>query len=148
MSYRDRLIQILTIKGVLIKPDTLKYTESELKKSSKIILNTTAFNFGKVKKGQVITTIIPIRNGGKDTLKILSYQMACQCIQVEILKQKRDKTITEINSVPPGKKAVLKIRYTVSNDLGLNTNIVTLFLNDKKNPRTVISLTAEIINKE
>lgn len=144
VSYKGNVVKMLTIKGVVIKPDTTKYSEADLKKSAKIALEKNAHHFGKVERGQKVMTRINIKNAGKDSLSITSFQSACSCITPKLMMEKKDKTTIEVKNVPPGKTYFLEIVYFASGD-GMNTDIVTLTTNDKATPRTEIKLSAEVV---
>ncbi len=144
VSYKGSVVKMLTIKGIVIKPDTTKYSEAELKKSAKIELEKNAHNFGKVERGQRVLTRINVKNTGKDSLSILSFQSACSCITPKLMMEKKDKTTIEVKNVPPGKTYFIELVYFASGD-GKNTDIVTLTTNDKANPRTEIKLSAEVV---
>jgi archaellum component FlaG (FlaF/FlaG flagellin family) len=144
VSYQGNVVKMLAIKGIVVKPDTTKYTEAELKKSAKITPEKTSHNFGKVERGQKVLTKINIKNTGKDSLTILSSQAACSCITPKLMMDKKDKTSIEVKNIPPGKTAYLELVYFASAD-GLNSDILTLTTNDKANPRTAITLSAEVV---
>jgi len=138
-------VKMLTIKGVVVKPDTTKYTEAELKKSAKISLEKTAHNFGKVERGQKVLTKINLKNSGKDSLSIISSQAACSCITAKLMMEKKDKTSIEVKNIPPGKSGYLELVYFASAD-GNNADILTLTTNDKSSPKTAITLSAEVVS--
>jgi hypothetical protein len=144
VSYKGNVAKILTIKGVVVKPDTTKYSDAAIKKSARLVLDKTNHNFGKVERGQRVITRIDLKNTGKDTLKILSYQSACSCITPKLMMERKDKTTFEVKDVPPGKSAFLEIVYFASAD-GKNNDIVTLTTNDLSKPRTALSMSAEIV---
>ena len=72
--YKGTVLKVLNIKGVVVKEDTTKYTAAQLKKSPVLQLSKTAHNFGKVERGQRVIAKIDLKNTGKDTLKINSFQ--------------------------------------------------------------------------
>jgi hypothetical protein len=145
VSYQGAVVKMLGIKGVVIKPDTTKFTEAELKKSPKIFLDKNSYHFGKVERGQKVMTKIFIKNNGKDSLTILGGQAACSCITYKLMMDnKKDKTSIEVKNIPPGKTYYVELVYIASGD-GLNTDILTLTTNDKTNPRTAITLSADVV---
>lgn len=145
VSYKGAVVKMLIIKGVVIKPDTMKYTEAELKKSAKISLEKNSHNFGKVERGEKVSTKILVKNTGKDSLSLTSHQAACSCITAKLIMEKKDKTTIEVKNIPPGKSGFIELVYFASAD-GLNTDIVTLYTSDLASPRTAITLTAEVVN--
>jgi hypothetical protein len=144
VMYKGNLIKVLTISMVVIKADTTKYTEVQLKTSSKISLEKNSYNFGKIEKGLVMTKI-PVKNSGKDSLSFLSSYSACNCISYKLMMEnKKTKMASEVKSLPAGKSGYLELIYNPSAE-GVNTNIITLVTNDKANPRTAITLSAEVV---
>jgi len=145
VSYKGSVVKMLVIKGIVIKPDTLKYTDAELKRSAKMNLEKTVYNYGKVERGEKVSTKIAVKNTGKDSLSILSYQAACSCITAKLIMEKKDKTTIEVKNIPPGKSGFIEFVYFATAD-GLNTDIVTLTTNDLSNVRVSVALSAEVVN--
>ncbi|HVD99581.1 MAG TPA: DUF1573 domain-containing protein [Cytophagaceae bacterium] len=144
VSYKGAVVKMLTIKGVVVKPDTTKFSDTEIKKSAHISLEKNSHNFGKVERGQKVLAKINIKNTGKDSLFILSGQAACSCITYKLMMEKKDKTTMEVKNVPPGKTYFLELVYFASSD-GPNTDIITFTTNDKATPRTEVKLSAEVV---
>ncbi len=145
VTYQGTTVKVLTIYMVVVKADTTKYTEAQLKISSKISLEKNSYNFGKVEKGQKVMTKIVVKNSGKDSLSILSSQVACSCISFKLMMDnKKTKTAAEVKSIPAGKSGFIELVFT-PNAEGLNTNIITLSTNDKTKPSTPITLTALVV---
>ncbi|MCU0429733.1 MAG: DUF1573 domain-containing protein [Cytophagaceae bacterium] len=145
VSYKGGVVKMLTIKGVVIKPDTAKVTEAEKKKSPIFWAEKTSHHFGKVERGQKVVTRITVKNNGKDSLEIINAQAACSCITYKLMMEKKDKTTYEVKNVPPGKTAFLEFVYYPTGD-GLNTDVITFQTNDKTQRRKALSMTAEVVN--
>jgi hypothetical protein len=58
--------------------------------------------------------------------------------------EKKDKTTYEVKNIPPGKSGLLELVYFATSD-GISTDILTLTTNDKANPRTAITVSAEVV---
>ncbi len=146
VSYQGNVVKMLGIKGIVIKPDTAtKYSEADLKKSPKIVLEKNSYHFGKVERGQKVSTKIVVKNTGKDSLSIISSQAACSCITSKLMMDnKKEKTSIEVKNIPPGKSGYIELIYFASGD-GLNTDITTITTNDKATPRTPITLSADVV---
>ncbi|MCS6824599.1 MAG: DUF1573 domain-containing protein [Cytophagaceae bacterium] len=144
VSYNGSVVKMLTIKGIVVKPDTTKYSEADIKKSAKIALEKTAHNFGKVERGQKVLTKIVVKNIGKDTLKILNGQSACSCITYKLMMNKKDNTSYEVKDVPPGKTAFLELVYSAQGD-GKNSDVITFTTNDLSTRRVAVTLSAEVV---
>jgi hypothetical protein len=129
--------KILYIKGIVDpKPTAEKvvYTEDQIKKSPKAILDKTTLNFGKAERGQKVINKFNIKNGGKTPLLLISGKSACGCITYKLDKE----------NILPGKTGVLEVTYAPTMD-GKNTDVLTLITNDLVNPKTQITLQAEIV---
>jgi len=128
--------KMLQIKGI-VEPKVatpITYTPEELKKSPKFNLDNTSYNFGKVERGQKVTTKFKIKNSGKSPLKINSSKSACSCITY--------KPLTE--DIAPGKSAILEVTYGPNSD-GKNTDIMVLSTNDLNTPVTKFTLSADVV---
>jgi hypothetical protein len=128
--------KILYIKGIVDPKVTEKpvYTADELKKSPKITLDKTSYNFGKAERGQKVIYKFNVKNTGKTPLLITAGKAACGCVTYKLDKE----------SVLPGKTGVLEVTYSPSMD-GKNADVLTLMTNDLNNPKTQITLQAEVV---
>ena len=140
--YKDQVAKMLNIKGI-VEPKTAEvtHTEAELKKSSKLVLEKSTVNFGKIERGQKGLYSVKITNQGKDTLFIQKSQAACSCASYKLVKEK---SAEEIKYVLAGKSAVLQITYSPAAD-GYNRDILALYSNDINTPRTSITLESDVV---
>lgn len=139
----NQTVGILYIKGIVLAkaaPDTLT-TEKQLKASSNVTVDRSAYNFGKVEKGQKVLTSFTVKNSGKDTLKFNSVQAACSCINYKLFKEKSTETVEYIL---PGKSATMEITYYPSG-VGKARDIFTIFSNSKVTPRLSVTLEADVV---
>jgi len=147
----NNILKVLTIKGIVIKkeevqtsPNTAtdkKASKAANKKEPKISLDKKDYFFGKIEKGQMVTTKFTVKNIGKDTLKINSVQAACNCINHKLVSGKDNAAVT---FVLPGKSATLELTYNPQSK-GKARDVVTLFTNDPSNKRVPIALTADVV---
>ncbi len=136
-------VGVLYIRGIVIAkpaPDTTT-TEKQLKAAPQLTIDRNAYNFGKVEKGQKVLTSFTVKNAGKDTLKFVSVQAACSCINYKLYKEKSTETVEYIL---PGKSASLEITYYPSGT-GKSRDIFTIFTNSKATPRVSVTLEAEVV---
>jgi hypothetical protein len=128
--------KVLYIKGIVDPKQTEKpvYTEDQLKKSPKALLDKLTYNFGKVERGQKVPYKFTIKNAGKTPLMITAGKSACACITYKLDKE----------SILPGKTGVLEVTYAPVMD-GKNSDVLTLITNDLNNPKTQITLQAEVV---
>lgn len=145
VSYQGAVVKMLTIKGVVIKPDTAKVSEAQKKKSPLFWAEKTTHQFGKVERGQKVVTKIVVKNNGKDSLEIVNAQAACSCLTYKLMMEKKDKTTLEVKNVPPGKTAFLEFVYYPTGD-GKNADVITFQTNDVTQPRKAFVMSAEVVN--
>jgi hypothetical protein len=128
--------KVLYIKGIVDPKPTEKpvYTEDQLKKSPKATVDKTTYNFGKVERGQKVTYKFNIKNTGKTPLLLTSGKSACGCITHKLDKE----------NILPGKTGVLEVTYAPVMD-GKNSDVLTLITNDLNNPKTQLTMQAEVV---
>lgn len=139
--YKDDLVKMLTIKGIVDNFTVVTPTNEQLKTSSKIVVEKTALNIGKVERGQKGLYSVKVTNAGKDTLFIRDGKVACNCITYKLFKEK---TTDVVSYILPGKSARLEFTYAPTGD-GYNRDVITLITNDVASPRLAISLDATVV---
>ena len=150
VSQKGTPYKTLTIKGIVIKKEEKPtLSEAQLKKASRADIDKTDHGFGKIERGQMVTYKFDIKNTGKDTLKIISYNSACNCIKYKLINVKDQ---AEEKYVLPGKTVHLELNYSPYFPTTLSDNrlmdLITLFTNDPKNPKIELSLQSEIVEKK
>lgn len=127
--------KVLYIKGVVDpKKEKPTFTADQLKVSPKFSVDKSSHNFGKLEKGQKVTTKFIIKNTGKSPLTINSVNSACNCITHTLSAE----------SIPSGKTATMEITYSPFY-IGSNTDVLTIVTNDLNKNRHVISLTGDVV---
>jgi hypothetical protein len=141
--YKDQVAKMLTIKGI-VEPvvPAVTYTDVQLKKSPKIVLEKSTVNFGKIERGQKGVYSVKVTNSGKDTLFITKAQAACSCVLHKLVKD--SKSTDEVQFILPNKSALLQLTYSPAAD-GLNRDVFTLYTNDLNNKRVSIVLESEVV---
>jgi hypothetical protein len=93
----------------------------------------TAFNFGEVKEGEVITHDFHFRNTGTAPLLITNASSTCGC------------TIPEYPKTPiqPDSAGVVQVAFNTLNRTGAQTKEVTIFANTIPN-QTILTLTGRV----
>lgn len=146
VSQQEVVYKILTIKGVVIKKsDKILEPIPTSKKIPALVMETKTHYFGKIEKGKPVSYRFPLKNIGKDTLKIIHDYSACQCFSYKLLNPK-DLAIT--NYVLPGKTVLLEVNYNpavfVNYADSKTSDILTFFTNDPKNSKIELNLSAEV----
>lgn len=127
--------KVLYIRGTVVKPEEKPvYTAEQLAVSPIITVDKVAHSFGKVERGQKVSTKFVVKNTGKSTLKITEFTSVCNCIVSEL-------SVPEIKA---GKSATLKVTYTPtgSNDV---TDVLTIKSNDITKSPFKINLKAVVV---
>jgi len=127
--------QTLFIKGVVeVKPAAPAPSKAQLENSPKINLASTSFDFGKVEKGQKVTTKFTLKNTGKEDLNVSKIQSSCNCVVYKMAPA----------VVKPGQSAKLELTYSPQ---VLNNRIetVTLVSNDITGSPATITLKANVV---
>ncbi|MCB0749544.1 MAG: DUF1573 domain-containing protein, partial [Ignavibacteriae bacterium] len=91
-------------------------------------------NFGNVKEGEVLHTVIEVSNSGLDDLEIKDVKSSCGCTAA----------LMSSKVLKPNEKADLKIDFNTKNLNGQIARTVTLYSNDLKNPTRVITIIANV----
>lgn len=97
--------------------------------------DTLDSDFGTVKQGQVITQKFTIANKGDAPLRIEKVQFSMPGMKVKVKQE-----------IPPGQSADMKIEWDTSRFTQLVKGQALLFLNDKKQPKVVLTLTGTVIS--
>ncbi|MFN8415364.1 MAG: DUF1573 domain-containing protein [Cytophagaceae bacterium] len=139
--YKDDLVKMLTIKGIVDNYVAPVPTADQIKTSSKIVLEKNNLNIGKVERGQKGLYSIKVTNQGKDTLFIKDGKVACNCISYKLYKEKSSDVITYIL---PGKSARLEFTYAPTAD-GYNRDVITLVTNDVAHERISLAMDATVV---
>ena len=94
----------------------------------KIGIDTTIYDFGKIKEGTEATHIFEITNKGDSILNILKVRSSCGCTAVLLTKKQ----------IAPGEKAKLKVSYNTKGRLGKFKKRVYLYSNDPSSPKLIL----------
>ncbi|WP_345223498.1 DUF1573 domain-containing protein [Hymenobacter koreensis] len=127
---------MLTIKGTVLTKDEMrpKYTEAELAKSPKMVLDRAAHDFGKFESGQTPTARFTVKNTGKSPLELTSVTSNCYCVSFK----------TAPKAIAPGQSATVELQYA-QRQLGQTTETVTLHSNDITGPDAKVTLKATVV---
>jgi hypothetical protein len=100
----------------------------------KIKFKETAWNFGKIKQGEVATHEFVFANEGDDTLTIEKVSTTCGCTAA----------LVSDRSIPPGKSGKIEVKFDSRGYSGQITKVVTVQSNDPKDPQRPLEIKAEI----
>lgn len=110
--------------------DFSKLTKKELKRAPQLYVSNQVLDMGNMKSGEVKTKTITIGNKGKQPLKIQRVETDCMCAILNNLPP-------EIN---PGEQFTISASFDSLYKKGLQRKGITLFTNDPKNPRFIVTV--------
>lgn len=90
-------------------------------------LGSENVEFGDVKLGTTVTSVMKVTNTGKEPLIIKSVVGSCGCTVPEYPKE----------PIAPGKTADIKVNYSVGSSAGAFSKAVTITSNDINASRTI-----------
>jgi hypothetical protein len=99
------------------------------------ITDATAFNFGDVYRGEIISQIFIIRNEGDAELKLTDFKSGCGC---EVTSWDK--------SIPAGKQGNAMLEVQTVSQSGEIEKIATLYTNDPDRPTIVFTLRANVLH--
>ena len=112
-------------------------TDDELANSPKISFNKIMNDFGKVKKGDAVSTKFIVKNEGAKDLIIYKMEPSCYCTKADI-----DKSI-----IKPGETSKINVTYdSRDRSQGPDTKTVSIYCNDPSNsvPSLIINTTVTL----
>ena len=100
----------------------------------KIKFKETAWDFGKIKQGDVASHEFVFANEGDDTLTIEKVSTTCGCTAA----------LVSDRSIPPGKSGKIEVKFDSRGYGGQITKVVYVQSNDPKDPQRPLEIKAEI----
>ncbi len=135
VSNASNATSTLYIKGMVKKKEAaVVYTEEQLKKSPKIIIEKQAMNLGKMEINQKVAAKFQIKNTGLSNLEILDAQSTCHCTTWQL----------SMPNIPPGGTGILNITYDPRTK-GKQTETVYITSNDLNNSSAKVTFEAEVL---
>lgn len=107
--------------------------ESTVETKSKIRLQTSLINLGKIKINSKIQKSFWIKNSGTELLKILDIKGSCSCTKAKINNK----------NIVAGEKAILSFVYNAPPNKGIATNTICI-RNNSGNPFCLVKIRAEM----
>lgn len=116
---------------VVLESDIIK--EANKQPETSLALSEPSFDFGKIKKGDVVEHIYEVTNTGKNPLIISNVQPTCGCTVPEYTK----------DPIMPGQKGKITLKFDSSNFDGVVHKAAQVYANVAKNP-IELTFTADI----
>jgi len=112
--------------------------KKRLANGPEIYLQSNQYNFGTVQSGTVVTGKLRIKNSGKGKLLIDRVETSAKYLTAEVNK----------NMIASGSVGEISIRFNSEKRIGKLTRTVTIYSNDPRNPREIITVFINIVAKE
>lgn len=127
---------ILFIKGVVVSKSDAKTSimPAEVENAPKLSLNKSAYDLGKLEKGQKAVAKISYKNTGKSDLLIQGVQTACNCVSLHGTPK----------ALKPGEQGTLELSYT-PRALNDRVEAVNIFSNDLASADSKVTLKALVV---
>lgn len=110
--------------------------ETKKQPETSLALSEPSFDFGKIKKGDVVEHIYEVTNTGKNPLIISSVQPTCGCTVPDFTK----------DPILPGQKGKITLKFNSANFDGVVHKAAQVYANVAKNP-IELTFTADIQSK-
>lgn len=107
--------------------------ETKKQPETSLALSEPSFDFGKIKKGDVVEHIYEVTNTGKNPLIISSVQPTCGCTVPDYTK----------DPILPGQKGIITLKFNSANFDGVVHKAAQVYANVAKNP-IELTFTADI----
>lgn len=133
-SNADEPMKVIRIQGVVDAIENIPVSPEELAKSPKMNLSKTQIKVGRVERNKPMTYEVRVKNSGKSPLVLQKWATACNCVSAELAG----------GELPAGETGTLKITYN-PNLTGSRIEILTLFSNDRNQPRQELRLEADVV---
>ena len=111
--------------------------EATAKKGPTLTFKSSIYDFGIIGPSTKNTAGFKFTNTGDEVLKITEIKSTCGCTVPKLAKKE----------YAPGESGVIKVEYKSKKEAKKDTQTVTVYSNDKQNPRITLTLKAEIILK-
>jgi hypothetical protein len=103
----------------------------------KVTVDRTNVDLGVIYNGAIKKARVVVKNGGKDTLKILGVYTSCGCTTV-----KQPKT-----TLTAGESDAVEVEFNSTGFRGKITKHITIQTNDPASPQVYIALVADVIDE-
>ncbi len=124
--------QVATQQAPVVS-ETSIIEETKKQPETSLALSEPSFDFGKIKKGDVVEHIYEVTNTGKNPLIISSVQPTCGCTVPDYTK----------DPILPGQKGKITLKFNSANFDGVVHKAAQVYANIAKNP-IELTFTADI----
>ena len=104
----------------------------------KIYSLETAYHFGDIVAGSVVTHDFEVVNNGDSELHIIKVSSTCGCTAAKPKKEK----------LQPNESTKIKVTFNSASRSGRQKKYINVFTNDKENSRYRLSITANVVSKD
>jgi hypothetical protein len=129
-----RLIVAAGLAAAVVFANGLCAAKTDAAAEARAVFGETAFDFGKVKQGDVLTHEFVFRNSGSEALVVQRVDTTCGCTAA----------LVSADKIGPGREGKIKVSMDTHGYAGRMTRYVYLFSNDAKDSRRELSVSADI----
>lgn len=127
------------IYSVLVLFILMVSIEAYSKTGSRIKIDTTSWDFGEVKEGQIAKKVFWVENMGDEDLVIEKVYTSCGCTEASVSS----------NQLAPQQRTALEVTYnSKGKEEGEDGQDIYVISNDPLSPRVQISIIAHIVNAD
>lgn len=111
-------------------------TPQQLKSAPKMDFDEEAFNFGTIKKGEIVKHVFNFKNSGKQTLIIRKMSSTCGCTASE----------PSAYEIPAGETGNIAVSFNSTGKIGKQFQTITLITNDPHKPTKLLRVIGSVNN--
>lgn len=117
-----------------IKENFSKLSPKEIEKAPKLVIPENSYEYGTIKKGDVIKHDFELRNEGKSNLLIRKVSSSCSC------------TVSDFKSktIKPGESENITATFNSAGKNGETHTTITIISNDPKNSKTILFMNGKV----
>ena len=111
-------------------------TQAELAEAPKMEIKEAIYDFGRIKRGEVVSNSFELTNTGQNPLEIRTHKTNCSCIKAEV----SGKTIRQ------GETATVEVTFDAEGRRGNQQKSVTIYTNDPRASAQRVTIKAYVEN--
>ena len=115
-----------------------RFTKAQLDNPPIIKFDSTHFDFGTIKQGDIIYHNFKFKNVGTGPLLIRKVQTSCGCTT----------TFYTRDTIPPGGEGILKVKFNSAHKMGKQIKVITVITNSPKTTKTILRVTGTVIKPD
>ncbi len=111
-----------------------KFTPEQIQNPPIISFDTTRYDFGKIKQGDVVNYTFKFKNTGTGPLLIRKVKTSCGCTT----------TFYSRDTIPPGGEGEIRVKFNSAHKIGRQVKVITVITNSPKTTKAILQLTGVV----